>query len=129
MRYLVQKKKREVTVYGVKDTFSRQLREAASRTVELPTDSLTSYYRLILRNIASVKHDESVIPTFNGTVDKVTRDGGVSRERTKTALVNMINKGYIFHRDFEVETKKKIKILDANWELLAKDGVLSEFFV
>ncbi len=126
VRYLVQKKKREVIVYGVKDSFSRQLREAASYAVELPNDPLFGYYRQIIKNIAEVKSDPSVIPTFNGTVDTVSRANGLSRSRTRDALIKLINSRYIFHREFEVEKGKIIKILDADWEKLARDGMLSQ---
>ena len=126
VRYLVQKKGCEVIVYGIRDTFSRQLRDSATLTVELPCDDpLVSYYRMIVRNIAYVKTDPSKIPSFNGTVTAVAMANGVPKDRVRTALINMMNKGYIIQRDYIVEPGKKIKILDADWEFLASNGLLA----
>ena len=127
VRYLVQKKKREVIVYGVRDTFSRQLRDAASSYIELPGgDPMTGYYRMIVRNIAYVTSHDAILPTFNGTVDTVAKQNGAPRERVRAALVSMMNRRYIVHREYEVEPGKKIKLLTADWELLARDGLLAE---
>ena len=125
VRYLVQKKHREVIVYGIRETFSKQLRDAASLTVELPYDDPHfSCYRMIVRNIAYVKSDPSKFLTFNGTVDAVARVNSVSKDRIRSALVSMMNKGYVVQKDYMVESDKKIKTIDVNWELLAADGLL-----
>ena len=94
VRYLKQKKKREVIVYGIRETFSRQLRDAATYAVEVPdSDMFSPYYRMIIRNFAYVSGKNDIIPTFNGTVDTVTGQNGVPRERVRAALVKMMNMG------------------------------------
>lgn len=44
-KYLVHKKRKNVVVYGVRDTISRQLRDAASEVRELPTHEELRRYR------------------------------------------------------------------------------------
>lgn len=130
VRYLKQKKKREVIVYGIRETFSRQLRDAATYAVEVPdSDMFSPYYRMIIRNFAYVSGKNDIIPTFNGTVDTVTGQNGVPRERVRAALISMMNEGYIYHREFEVEKGKTIKVLSADWEKLAACGMIHETIV
>lgn len=127
VRYLIHKKRREVIVYGIRDSFSKQLQTAATSTVELSGDgAYQSCCRMIIRNLAHAERDDSIIPTFNGTVDAVSRANDVPQERVRTALIRLINSRYIVHKNYEVENGKTIKILAADWTQLASDGMLDD---
>ncbi len=127
VRYLIQKKRREVIVYGIRDSFSRQLQIAASSTVELSVDSAyRSCSQMIIRNLAHAGSDQSIIPTFNGTVEAVSRANDIPPERVRAALIKLINQGYVVHKTHEFEKGKTVKTVAADWELLAADGMLDE---
>ncbi len=125
VRYIVQKMKREVIVYGIRESFSGQLRLAATSSVELTGESAyVTCCRMIIRNLAYAEGDPSIIPTFNGTVDAVARQNGISQERVRSALVRLINGGYVIHKTREVEKGKTVKTVAADWDRLAAEGKL-----
>ena len=43
----------------------------------------------------------------------------------RISLLEMMDKNYIYQKDYRVDFNRKVKIIAANWELLAKDGLWS----
>lgn len=125
VKYLVQKKQKKVVAYGIKDTFSKHLQAVASETVYLPVEEelMDEYYRMIVSNMAYVNEKQEIIPTFLGTVDAVSNFNNVPKEQIRAALSQMMEKGYIYQRDYRVTFNRKVKIVAADWELLIKDGL------
>ena len=124
-KYLVQKKKKRVIIYGVKDSISRQLREAATDVKELPNDSELKqrYYKLIVDNLEYAYNHPDIIPTFKSTVDVISSRYNVNADDIKSTLSEMIEKGYIKKTLRSVEFKRQVKVLAAQWDKLRADGL------
>lgn len=126
-KYLIQKLNKKVVIYGVRDSVSKQLRAVASECYMLPTDAetLRGYYEMIVSNLAYVSEKSNIIPTFNGTVSAVARHNEVPEELIHAALQEMLDKGLIYQRLQRVAFNKEVKVVAANWEELAKQGLWS----
>lgn len=124
-KYLVQKKKKNVVVYGVKDSISRQLRDAATEVRELPKDEEIKrrYYDLVIKNMDHVYHNPRIIPTFMGTAETIANRYQVDIEDIKSTLSEMIELGYISKGFKRVGYNKNVKILVAEWDKLRDAGL------
>lgn len=127
VKYLVQKLKLNVEIYGTKDAISARLKEAASKTTELPVNDeiIKGVYPLIVKNLAYVSGRSNIIPTFRGTVSAVARHNDVPENLVESALGEMIEKGLVYKTEQRVDFNKKVKIVAANWEELTKAGYWS----
>ena len=99
----------------MRDSVSKQLRTVASECYMLPTDAetLRGYYEMIVSNLAYV------------SVSAVARHNEVSEELIHAALQEMLDKGLIYQRLQRVAFNKEVKVVAANWEELAKQGLWS----
>ena len=124
-KYLVQKKKKHVVVYAVRDSISRQLREAASELIELPSDKEIKqrYYKLIVNNFEYVYNHPKIVPTFKNTAEAVALKYGVELDDIKSTLGEMIDKGYIKRITHCIEFHRPIKALSAQWDKLREAGL------
>lgn len=127
VKYLIQKLKKNVVVYGVKDAFSNSLKTVASEYHELPTDNetLKGYYGIIVQNFDYVSKRDKIIPTFNGTVAAVARRNNVPEELICATLEDMLKKEFLYTKMQRVAFNRSVKVLAANWEALAKAGLWS----
>lgn len=125
VKYLTHKMHKNVIVYGVKDSFNKQLQSAASEAVVLPADMelFLDYYKMIIDNMYYVSNKSDIYPTFMGTIEAVSKFNNVPADQIKAALVRMIDQGYIYQKDYHIARGKRIKVLAANWKLLIKDGL------
>ena len=125
-KYLVHKKRKNVVVYGVRDTISRQLRDAASEVRELPThEELRRYrYALIARNMDDIKGITSIVPSFMATAEAVSRKYGISVNDAKEALQKMLDIGYLT-RELRKVNDRTVKVIVAEWDKLQADGIYS----
>lgn len=126
IKYLSQKKKKHVIIYGVTDSISRQLRDAASEVRELPTDSelMKRNYSLIIKNMDYVYKNPRIIPTFMGTAEAVAKHNNINIEEIKCALSEMLDKGYLT-KGFKRVGYSSVKVLYAEWDKLQADGLWS----
>ncbi len=127
VKYLTQRMKKTVVIYGVKNSLSNQLKMVASSSYELPADgnTLKEYYPMIVANLAYVSEKMDIIPTFNGTVAAVARRNQAPEELVRAALQEMIDKGYVYQRMQRVDFNRSVRVTAANWEMLAKAGLWS----
>lgn len=125
VKYLVTKLKKTVIVYGVTQAFSEQLKDAATRIVEMPTseEHMGRYIRMVIDNMAYVVDHPKIIPTFTGIEKAVARKNQVPEEKIRAILNVMLNKNYLYKRQQYVEFNKKIPVLAANWDLLIQEGL------
>lgn len=125
VKYLIQKKKKRVVVYGVNDSFSRRLQAVASETITVPFDDelYKCYRKMIIENMAYVAEKPKIIPTFNGTVEAVATRNQVPAEQISATLARMIDEGLIIRKEQRVEFTKYVKVLAADWTLLIKQGL------
>lgn len=125
IKYLVQKKRKEVVLYGIAESFSRRLTPVATDTVMLPSsDELYSEYsKFILQNLSRCDSKRYITPTFKGTVEAVSKRHGIAEDNVRNVLSQMIEKGYIYQR---TDYRRKIKTIFADWNKLIIDGLWDE---
>lgn len=126
-RFLIQRFHKDVVVCGVRNAFSRQLQETATRTIELPAekDVIEACYPLIVENFSYIADhpEKGILPTFRGTVSAVSRTNGISEAVVHTALQQMLEHGYLNRKDYRVEFNRKIKVIVPDWEKLHDVGL------
>lgn len=127
VKYLNQRLGRHVTVYGIKDAFSTQLRNAATEAIELPAkdEVLRGFYPMIVANLAYVSERVHIIPTFQGTVRAVAGKNQVPEEMVHAAVAEMLGKGLIYQKEQAVNFNRRVKVLAADWDALVKEGLWS----
>lgn len=126
--------KKEVGIYGIEDSFSRQLQQTASWCVTLPTeaDMNGSYYRLIFDILRQAQNDNSRdIPTLEKTVKAVCAQSKTATPQKVTEAVNkLIEKGYISKHDVtsysNKKKAKKVTGLFTDWEKVEKSGFTAQ---
>lgn len=122
VKYLAQKRRKDVVVYGVRDSFSSHLQAVATETAELPKkiETVDRATRALLENLTSVAGDEKIIPTFLGTIDTVSRRNKIPRGKVKKALLKLIGQGYVRRTTRKVESGRTVKIIEAVQDKLEK---------
>jgi len=125
VKYIAQKKKKNVVICGIADSMSRQLHAVASKVMLYPSEKVMfkKYAGMIARNMQYVEKKPNIIPTFWGTVDAVVRKNHVLQEPITEALKQMLDKGYIVRQERVLDDGKTVMILAANWEALTKAGL------
>lgn len=131
--FLITKCRKEVGIYGVRDSVSAQLANTASWIEYLPRENERDrkLYYMLLRNLKYLSDNaakKDAHPTFWATVEAAARYNGESREELAEALRGLIEKGYIYQTEEAVSygKKRKIKVLNVRWEQVKKDGLLKE---
>ena len=124
VKYITKKKRRKVVIYGVQESISRRLQDCATKCVALPfaTERFSAYRRMIIENLAYVMDKSDIIPTFMGTVSAVVRKYDVNAGEVHTVLSDMIARGLVVRKDYNVEFKRTIRIIAANWDKLIEEG-------
>lgn len=127
IKYITEKLKKIVIVYGIKDALSSQLKYVATECFELPASGsmLAEYFQMIISNFSYVDGCPRIIPTFMGTVSAVAKRNNVPERFIHAALQKMIDEGLIYQREENVKYNKKIRIVVADWEALEKAGLWS----
>lgn len=125
-KYLVHKKRKNVVVYGVRDSISRQLRDAASEVRELPTheEMRRRQYALIARNMDEIEGKTRIVPSFIATAEAVSRKYGILFNDAKEALQEMLDMGYL-SRELRKVNGRTVKVIVAEWDKLQADGIYS----
>ncbi len=126
--------KKEVGIYGIEDSFSRQLQQTASWCITLPTeeDVHGSYYRLIFEILKKASENNSKdIPTKEKTIKAVCAlSKTATNQKVTEALNNLIDKGYISTRTVvsysDKNKTKKVTGLFTDWEKVEKSGFLAQ---
>lgn len=128
VKYLVQKRHKKVVVYGVTDTFSKRLQGVASDIRLLPDEEelSNSYMLMIVRNLAHVEAKANIIPTFWGTIEAVSKRNNVPDDRVKATLLRMMANGYVFQKDFSINSSKQVRIVAADWKKIKAAGLYDE---
>lgn len=118
---------KEVVVYGVKNAFSGQLKQAASRYVEVGAvqDKTDIYSSMILSNMYAIsqKHKNPRL-TFTKTVEAVAQNNSVSETEIKTALEKLLADGYVTQFETLIG-KRKVRLLKAHFVAAQKAGIFT----
>lgn len=116
---------KEVVIYGVTGSFSRALQSIAATLEELPTEEerYRAYYKMIAAQMAYLSGQAMIIPTFLKTAEQVARRNNVPQDRIVDALKKMLDIGYLYQKEQQIALRYKVRALQANWELMIKDGI------
>jgi len=125
VNYLTEKKNKKFVLCGIRDSLSRQLEAVATEIVLYPKEEIKfrKYAEMIISNMAYVGNKDTIIPTFWGTVEAVSKYNNVPQEPIVDTLRKMLDLGYIVRKEKKLRFSKTVTILTANWELLIKDGL------
>ena len=125
IKYLRQKHKKTVVLYGVRKAISNQLKLIASKVVELPASDqiLNGLYPLIVKNMDYVFSRPSIIPTFSATAEILSKQYNISVDLFRAALTDMLDKGLLYTKMQRVAFNQSVKVLAANWDALVEAGL------
>ncbi|MBO4453228.1 MAG: NYN domain-containing protein [Clostridia bacterium] len=117
--------RKEVVVYGVNGSFSKQLRETASSFRVMPTekDINDSFYGYIFDYLKTSRS-----PTYNDAIKEVTeksRAKGPEKQRITNAMKSLMDAEIISERSITAGKGKK-KMLFVDWEKAEKSGLYCE---
>lgn len=122
--------KKEVVVYGVRNCFSGQLKQAANDWYEVPDeqDELLPYKKAVLSNLYLLESEnKKVRVSFNKTVSAVAEKYNADPIMTKKALESLIKDGYI--KPYETQIRfRKVRLLKTDFDKAEKDGLFKKGF-
>lgn len=117
--------RKEVVVYGVKNAFSGQLKQAASRYVELAGqqhDAVKELCMMIMLSLYELEREyKNSRPTFSKTVAAVAEKNKVSENDVSLALGKLIDEGYVTQYETVIGTRK-LRLLKAHFSAAEKAG-------
>ena len=127
--FLVNRCGKEVGVYGVKDSFSQQLKNTASWFVELAKPSnenlFDAYYKMLFTSLANAenKHRKNAKPTFQKTVAVVANYHKIPQKTIQKALEKMIEEQYVIRE--RTGKAKPSDTLVINWKRCAQNPLFT----
>ena len=117
--------RKNVVVYGVRNAFSGQLKQAAGSWREIPTESeeLLPYKRMILSSLYSLEEEHTnARASFIKTVGAVSERFNADYEMVKHAMECLIDEGYVIQYEKQFQLKK-VRLIRADFEKAQKDGL------
>lgn len=110
---------KKVGVYGVKGTFSRQLKEVATWWSEFEAEKLDidAHILDLLCNIYQAEKAE-LYPSFSRTSEIYAREKGMEKAKVNLMLSQLIQRGYIKQEMKILDNNQKVKALSVNLEYL-----------
>ncbi len=125
VKYLTQKKRKKVILFGVTDSFSKRLSSVADEVNLLPLDGefYETNMRYIVLDLDYCSGKKTIIPTINSTAEAVSRQRHLPEEQVKATIIKMLDEGYLYQRFHYVEFGRKVKVIAPKWEKLIEDGI------
>lgn len=126
VKFLTNKLRKKVVVYGVSGAFSSHLKNAATECCELPdTNEQSKYCKIIVDNFRFIRNQKQkrIIPTFMSTVETLSSQHEIPQEKIKEALSKMIEDNYIFKKEKKMARGQSVKVLEANWKKIKRDRI------
>lgn len=117
---------KKVVVYGVRESFSYALKQAATEWHEIPSERSVyiANYKPILRYITYLnEHGNGFQPTFWNVIDAVSDRTGTDRQTVQASLRQLIDQEYIKQKLEWTNFHKQLKILKVDWEKAIADGI------
>ncbi len=116
---------KQVVIYGVNGSFSKQLQETANVFHILPTeeDINGSFYKLIFDYLKT-----SSSPTYNEAIEVAAKKsrGKVSKQKIQKAMKTLLDNNVISERSIAQSKGKKKKMLFVDWEKAEKTMFYNE---
>lgn len=110
---------KQVVIYGVNGSFSKQLRETANVFYTLPTESdiNESFYKSIFDYLKTSPH-----PNYNEAIETAAKKsrGNASKQKIAAAMKTLMENDVISERAIANSKGKKQKMLFVDWEKAEK---------
>lgn len=118
---------KRVIVYGVKFSFSNQLKSVSTSYVEMPRQSQEKdhYNDLIFISLNRLRSRPRTVATYWKTVNSVAQYNKVPKDRVQNALDNLLRQKYITETRKTGYRGKKVDVLTVDWERVKRDGIWS----
>lgn len=119
---------KEVGLYAIKGSVSRQLQETTSWCVQLPDEAemFGAYYQRIFEFLKGEEERCSkVLPTCARTVDALSKDKKLEKDKINTALKKLLADGVITLRKVGGKSSDKSSPIFVDWELVMKKGLFT----
>ena len=119
-------RQKEVGIYGVRDSFSRQLQSTASWCVTVPFEEelYGAYYVKILKYLKEAEElKSSNLPTYDKTFATICKDPKSDRQRVKEALEKLLELKVITKHNVALNGRKSMEALFVNWEKAAEENI------
>ena len=125
VKYLTQKKKKKVIMYGVTDSFSGRLQTVADEVHLLPANGevFDTYMRYIILDLVKCFNNDTVIPTIKSTTEAVARRWEIPEDHVRASILRMLDQGYIYQRFKNVDFNRRVKVVALRWEKLIEEGI------
>ena len=126
VKFLTNKLRKKVVIYGVSGAFSSHLKAAATECRELPDENeQNKYYKIIVDNFKFIRDQKQkrIIPTFMSTVETLSVQHEIPQEKIKETLSKMIDENYILKKEKKMARGQSVKVLEANWKKIKKDRI------
>lgn len=120
---------KEVGVYGVKNSFSRQLRETASWSIELPFAEEISerYNKLVLDSIVEFeKSSPGKLITISKVSQIASTKPNVSEGELQSAIKGLLENGYLTQREVAMRNRRSETVLFVDWNRLSHENVYNK---
>ena len=110
---------KEVGIYGIQGSFSRQLQDTASWCVTLPTEE--SLYGLQYRQIFAALKKSKQITTRKSVIEQVCKAGrNVRKADVESSVKRLIADGYITERRLAAKGGQQADCLFVDWDKVAQ---------
>ncbi len=115
---------KEVGIYGVKNCISKNLVSSSSWVTEvpLPEEATKSLKATIFDKIKEGENNKRYM-TFSKTAEMISQENNIEQEKVNQILSELIKDEYI-QQSFVYVNKKKIRVINANWQKIESEGLL-----
>ena len=124
--YLVNKRHKDVEIFGISGAISSSLKNTATLTTAIPSQEELAIAReyMILRALKKIYETaRSPRPTYQKTVEAVAAECGCDKALITRAMDALMEKGYVYQTKKYFRGGNFAKILAMNTALLKNDGV------
>lgn len=114
-----------VGVYGVKNCISKNLKNSADWTVEVPlaSEEVNPVYNMIFSSLKASIDKGNKQPTFMKTVEYVSGKYHIPVSKVKSTVIELINKDYIIQTVEKNRKKDSIRVIRPDWKKIHDDGI------
>ena len=116
---------KKVGVYGVKNGFSKNLKNSADWFVEVPFENEENMpvYDMIFQSLKTAMDRGNKQPTFMKTVEFVSGKYALPTAKVKNCVVELIDQGYIIQTTETTRQREPIRVIRPDWKKISEDGI------
>lgn len=127
IQYLIQKRKKEVIIYGIRGSFNIQLKSVASEIIELPFsyDMRSLCIRAIIREIRYLELRNRITrkPFYSTVVNEISEQLDIQTKEIENILSEMMTLKFLFKEEMYLSERHE-ELLVLNKSRLRENGFL-----